>query len=174
MQSFITLRFSDPAIRLTGEKELATLMEHFEPLFNPRNAVFGGPDSIRNSLKVASKSLSPQVLLRGRTTISSSSVDKADRVRQLHAQWLDKASTKVTMEAYLLRTGFDVRLLETSLTAESYYDSKKTEVERKRTYRAIVTATPSEELMSVQQCDLAEYFDPEVKFPGRQTCLSSS
>ena len=102
--------------------------------------------------------------------LSLPELQDADRVSLLQKMYLDSIATKVKMEGNLLRTEFDINLLETSLTAESYYDNKKSDQDKQRMVRGMVGGMTSEELLGHKVDELAEYFDPEVKFPGRNKC----
>ena len=109
--------------------------------------------------------------LRKTINLSVSIVQEAGRVSHLQKLYLDSVTTKIKMEGNLLRTEFDIDLLQTSLTAESYYDRKKPEDERLKMIKGTVGGATSEELLTVNDNELAEYFDPEVKFPGRNRCI---
>ena len=109
--------------------------------------------------------------LRKTINVSVPTVQEAGRVSYLQKVYLDSVATKVKMEGNLLRTEFDISLLETSLTAESYYDRKKPEDERRKIIKGIVGGATSEELLTINDDEIAEYFDPEIKFPGRNRCI---
>ncbi|XP_055336505.1 uncharacterized protein LOC129586967 [Paramacrobiotus metropolitanus] len=157
-----------------GEHELAELMEHFEPLVDPNNQIHTAGEqpgaNLRNMFK-PKPAVSTMSGMRRVSGVAATSVEQADKVNQLQKLWLDSVATKVKMDGNIIRANFDIELLEAALTAESYYDNKRPECERKRIVRTIVHSVASDELMGFKDADLGEYFDPDVKFPGRNRCL---
>ncbi|GAV01274.1 hypothetical protein RvY_12011 [Ramazzottius varieornatus] len=165
-----------------GEADLAELMEHFEPFLQvsrlygpsvePAALQFAGDHGgIRSMFKRPHMGIGNLSGGRKATTpLSLPELQDADRVSLLQKMYLDSIATKVKMEGNLLRTEFDINLLETSLTAESYYDNKRSDQDNQKMVRGMVCGMTSEELLGHKDDELAEYFDPEVKFPGKIKC----
>ncbi|OQV13022.1 hypothetical protein BV898_12681 [Hypsibius exemplaris] len=180
--------FEEALSTTIGEPELAELMEHFENFADPMHhlqqlTVDNGqtPTATPTTGNLRSMFIKPMQGMasasgfRGKTTnVSVAVVQEAERVSGLQKLYLDCVATKVKMEGNLLRTDFDIGLLETSLTAESYYDRKKPEEEQRKIIKGIMRGVTSDELLSVNNNEIAEYFDPEVKFPGRNQCVANA
>ncbi|XP_055341555.1 uncharacterized protein LOC129590382 [Paramacrobiotus metropolitanus] len=171
----ITRNLEDALNTTLGEQELADLMEHFEPLVDPNNQIHTAGEQAgtngKNLFKQPKPAASTMSGMRRMSGVAATSVEQAEKVNQLQKMWLDSVATRVKMEGNVMRGNFDIELLEAALTAESYYDNKKPDCERRRMVRTIVAKAVSDELLGFKEADLAEYFDPDVKFPGRNRCM---
>lgn len=170
-------------------------MEHFEPLIDPANPIIPVAPQVHNPSLHNSPTKSGNIrsMFKSKGSvgiggssvpsnmppveqklfpISATSVDQADKINKLQKLWLHSVATCVKMQGNIIRTDFDIALLDALLTAESYYDSNKPECERKKIVTGLVATKTSDELIGFHETDLAEYFDPDIKFPGRDRCHS--